>query len=60
VDGSILHLREFVDVEITIDCLTYVYHYMDAQDSILVFSKLETWATSGDGIISGVEMNCTL
>jgi hypothetical protein len=30
MDSSILHLREFVDVEITIDRLTYVYHYMDA------------------------------
>ena len=29
VDGSILHLREFVDVEITIVRLTYVYHYTD-------------------------------
>ena len=26
VDGSILHLREFVDVEITIDRLTSVYY----------------------------------
>ena len=29
VDGSILHLREFVDVEISVDGLTYVYQYMD-------------------------------
>jgi len=29
VDGSILHLREFVDVEIGVDRLTYVYQYMD-------------------------------
>ena len=29
VDGSILHLREFVDVEISVDRLTYVYQYMD-------------------------------
>ncbi len=30
VDGSVLHLREFVDVEVTPDRLTYVYHYMDS------------------------------
>jgi hypothetical protein len=29
VDGSSLHLREFVDVEIGVDRLTYVYQYMD-------------------------------
>lgn len=28
VDGSVLHLREFVDVETTPDRLTYVYQYM--------------------------------
>ncbi|MFO7917522.1 MAG: DUF6516 family protein [Anaerolineae bacterium] len=29
VDGSTLHMREFVDVEIDVDRLTYVYQYMD-------------------------------
>jgi hypothetical protein len=29
VDDSVLHLREFVDVEIGVDRLTYVYQYMD-------------------------------
>lgn len=29
-DGSILYLREFVDVETTIDRLMYVYQYMDS------------------------------
>lgn len=29
VDGSVLHVREFVDVEIGVDRLTYVYQYMD-------------------------------
>jgi hypothetical protein len=29
VDGSILHVREFVDVELEVDRLTYVYQYMD-------------------------------
>ncbi|MEA3340133.1 MAG: DUF6516 family protein, partial [Chloroflexota bacterium] len=29
VDGSTLHLREFVDVEITLERLIYVYQYMD-------------------------------
>jgi hypothetical protein len=28
-DRSILHLREFVDVETTVERLTYVYQYMD-------------------------------
>jgi hypothetical protein len=28
IDGSILHLREFVDVEIDVDRLIYVYQYM--------------------------------
>ena len=36
VDGSILHLREFVDVEIDVDRLLYVYQYM-APDKKLVF-----------------------
>ena len=30
VDDSILHLREFVDVEMGVDRLTYVYQYMDS------------------------------
>ena len=30
VDASVLHLREFVDVEITVERLLYVYQYMDA------------------------------
>lgn len=30
VDGSLLHLREFVDVEIRPDRLAYVYQYMDS------------------------------
>jgi hypothetical protein len=29
-DGSLLHIREFVDVETTIDRLVYAYQYMDA------------------------------
>lgn len=36
VDNSVLHVREYVDVEIEIDRLMYVYHYMDAS-STLVF-----------------------
>jgi hypothetical protein len=35
VDGSILHLREFLDVETTIDRLMYVYHYMDATNKLI-------------------------
>lgn len=29
VDGSMLHLREFVDVQTNVDRLTYVYQYMN-------------------------------
>lgn len=36
VDGSTLHLREFVDVEVSPDRLTYVYQYMDPAQ-LLVF-----------------------
>jgi len=36
VDGSILHLREFVDVELTIDRLMYTYHYIDSSNSLIV------------------------
>jgi hypothetical protein len=35
VDGSALHLREFVDVETTIDRLMYVYQYMDATKTLV-------------------------
>jgi len=36
VDGSVLHFREFVDVETGVDRLTYVYQYMTAEQ-VLVF-----------------------
>lgn len=36
VDESVLHLREFVDVERTIERLLYVYQYMDPA-KVLVF-----------------------
>jgi hypothetical protein len=35
VDGSILHIREFVDVETTIERLMYVYQYMDAAKTLV-------------------------
>ena len=35
VDGSTLHLREFVDVEITEDRVMYVYQYMDSSDKLV-------------------------
>lgn len=35
VDGSVLHLREFVDVEDGIDRFTYVYQYMDANRTLV-------------------------
>lgn len=30
VDGSIIHFREFVDVEVSAERLTYAYQYMDS------------------------------
>jgi hypothetical protein len=35
VGGSTLHLREFVDVETTMDRLMYVYQYMDAMGTLI-------------------------
>ena len=35
VDGSTLHLREFLDTEITSERLTYVYQYMDATQRLI-------------------------
>lgn len=35
VDGSILHLREFLDVEITIDRLMYVYQYINSSKELI-------------------------
>ena len=34
VDASVLHLREFVDVESTVERLLYVYQYMDAREQL--------------------------
>lgn len=36
IDGSVLHVREYVDVEDGFDCFTYAYQYMDAEQ-VLVF-----------------------
>lgn len=35
IDGSTLHLREFVDVEIIEDRVMYVYQYMDSSDKLV-------------------------
>ena len=35
VDGSIFHLREFVDVEIIVDRLMYVYQYIDSSKKLI-------------------------
>lgn len=35
IDGSTLHLREFLDVEITEDRVMYVYQYMDSSDKLV-------------------------
>ena len=34
VDASILHLREFVDVETAVERLLYVYQYMEAHEQL--------------------------
>lgn len=34
-DDSILHLREFVDVEFIIERLMYVYQYVDSSESLI-------------------------
>ena len=31
LDGSVLHLREYVDCEVTIERLVYAYQYLDAE-----------------------------
>jgi len=35
VDGSVLHFREIVDVEMTADRLMYTYHYMTAMKTLI-------------------------
>lgn len=35
IDGSMLHIREFVDTETTVDHLTYVYQYMDPSHKLV-------------------------
>ena len=35
LNGLMLHLREFVDVEITIDRLMYTYHYADSSKNLI-------------------------
>lgn len=35
IDGSTLHLREYVDVEDGIDRFTYVYQYMNAEQALV-------------------------
>lgn len=35
VDGSLLHVREFVDVEITPDRLMYAYQYIDISNELI-------------------------
>ena len=34
-DGSRLHFRELVDVEVTLQVVVYSYHYQDADDTLL-------------------------
>jgi len=34
VDNSVLHLREYVDVETTVERLMYVYHYTDSEQKL--------------------------
>ncbi|MBC8184911.1 hypothetical protein H8E88_27785 [candidate division KSB1 bacterium] len=35
LDGSILHFREFIDVETLINRLLYVYHYVDSSKKLI-------------------------
>ena len=35
IDGSTRHFREFVDVEITVERLTYSYHYVDSSNKLV-------------------------
>jgi hypothetical protein len=35
VDGSLLHIREYVDVETGVDRLLYVYQYLDAAGTLV-------------------------
>jgi hypothetical protein len=35
MDGSTLHVREFVDVEMALDRLMYVYQYLDAAQTLV-------------------------
>ena len=35
IDGSTLHLREFVDAEDAIDRFTYAYQYMDSEQRLM-------------------------
>ena len=35
VDSSVLHLREFLDVEITVERLMYAYQYMTASEALI-------------------------
>ncbi len=35
VDGSVLHLREFVDVESGVNRLVYAYHYVDPDGNLI-------------------------
>jgi len=35
VDGSTLHVREFVDVEITVDRLMYTYQFIDSSKNMV-------------------------
>lgn len=36
IDESVLHLREFVDVETIVERLTYVYQYMDSAKNLVL------------------------
>jgi hypothetical protein len=35
IDGSVLHVREFIDTEIHVDRLTYVYQYMGSSGDMV-------------------------
>ena len=55
VDGSMLHLREFVDVESGLERLTYVYHYVDPAKKLVFRAGFRKTTTRAPAVkIGGV------
>jgi hypothetical protein len=41
LDGSVLHIREFVDVEFSVERYTYAYHYQQGDEFIFRYDNTE-------------------